>query len=167
MQIPWGGGGGQKFRQNPSVSHGFRDKCIFLHFMQKFMMATKNDRKMLFGKNAFLNHLIVQIPSGVKNFAEITLSHTVSEINVFLHSTQKFKMANKDGGKMTYGKNCHVTLQIPRGGGGGGGSKISLKSLYLTSFPRKMHLLHFMQKFKMATKIGRKTILQKNHQFTL
>ena len=114
-----GGGGGQKFRQNPSVSHGFRDKCIFLHFMQKFMMATKNDRKMLFGKNAFLNHLIVQIPSGVKNFAEITLSHTVSEINVFLHSTQKFKMANKDGGKMTYGKNCHVTLQIPRGGGGG------------------------------------------------
>ena len=31
----------------------------------------------------------------IKNFIEIALSHSVSEINLFLHLTQKFKMATK------------------------------------------------------------------------
>ena len=35
----------------------------------------------------------------VKNFVEIALCHTISEINIFLHFTQKFKMAAKSGGK--------------------------------------------------------------------
>ena len=32
----------------------------------------------------------------VKNFIEIALSCTISEINVFLHFSQKFKMAAKN-----------------------------------------------------------------------
>ena len=42
----------------------------------------------------------------VKNFVEITLSHIVSKINVFLHFTQKFKMAAKNGRKAIFGKSC-------------------------------------------------------------
>ena len=41
---------------------------------------------------------------GVKNFVEITLSRSVSEINVFLCLTQKFKMAAKSGRKTIFGK---------------------------------------------------------------
>ena len=41
----------------------------------------------------------------IKNFVEIVLSRSVSEINTFLHFTQKFKMAAKSGGKMIFGKN--------------------------------------------------------------
>ena len=40
----------------------------------------------------------------VKNFVEIAPSHTVSEINTFLHFMQKFKMATKNGGKTILGK---------------------------------------------------------------
>ena len=40
----------------------------------------------------------------VKNFVEIALSRSVSEINMFLHFTQKFKMAAKSGGKMIFEK---------------------------------------------------------------
>ena len=36
-----------------------------------------------------------------KNLVEIALSHTVSKINAFLHFVQKFKMATKNGGKIT------------------------------------------------------------------
>ena len=40
----------------------------------------------------------------VKNFVEIALSCTVSEINTFLHLMQKFKMAAKSGGKAIFVK---------------------------------------------------------------
>ena len=40
----------------------------------------------------------------VKNFVEITLSRSISEINVFLRFTQKFKMAAKSGGGRFLGK---------------------------------------------------------------
>ena len=36
---------------------------------------------------------------GVQNFAEISLSHTISKIYAFLHFTQKFKMTGKKGRK--------------------------------------------------------------------
>ena len=39
---------------------------------------------------------------GVQNFVEIALSHTVSEINAFLHFTQKFKMAAKNKGENNF-----------------------------------------------------------------
>ena len=94
--------------------------CHTLHFTQKFKMA------------------------------KISLSLTVSEINMFLHVTQKFKMATKLVGKQflrkigsrpqipcgpcqnsrivktIFRKNCQYTLQIPCG------SKILSKSLYLS-----------------------------------
>ena len=66
----------------------------------------------------------------VKNLIEIDLSCTISEINVFLRLTQKFKMDAKNGRKVIFAKSHQYTLQIPRG------SKISSKSLYLTPFPR-------------------------------
>ena len=68
---------------------------------------------------------LCRCPGGQK-FVEIVLSPTVSEINVFLRFTQKFKMATKNGGKMIFEKSSQLTLQIPWG------SKISLKSLYIT-----------------------------------
>ena len=41
----------------------------------------------------------------VKNFVEIALSHTVSEINAFFFCfTQKFKMATQNDGKTIFGK---------------------------------------------------------------
>ena len=49
----------------------------------------------------------------VKNFIEIALSRMVSQINVFLRSMQKFKMATKNGGKVIFVKCCQYTLQIP------------------------------------------------------
>ena len=39
----------------------------------------------------------------VRYFSEIALSHTVYEINVFLHFIQKFKMATKSGMKRIFG----------------------------------------------------------------
>ena len=42
----------------------------------------------------------------VKNFVEIDLSRSVSEINTYLHFTQKFKMATKSGGKTIFEKSC-------------------------------------------------------------
>ena len=66
----------------------------------------------------------------VKNLVEIALSYTVSEIDVFLHLTQKFKMATKRGGKTIFGKSRQYTLQILCV------SKISPKSLYPIPCPR-------------------------------
>ena len=40
----------------------------------------------------------------VQNFVKIALSHTVSEIYVLLHFTQKFKTAAKSGGKAIFAK---------------------------------------------------------------
>ena len=40
----------------------------------------------------------------VKNFVEIPLSRSVYKINMFLHFTQKFKMATRNGGKRFLGK---------------------------------------------------------------
>ena len=59
----------------------------------------------------------------VKNFVEIALSRSVSEINTFLYFTQKFKTAAKCVGKTIVEKSQQYTLQIPCG------SKISSKSL--------------------------------------
>ena len=60
----------------------------FLHFTQKLKMATKNDRKTIFGKNW---QMTATAPR-VKIFVAIALFHTFSELNVFLHFTQNFKI---------------------------------------------------------------------------
>ena len=43
---------------------------------------------------------------GAQKFLQISLSHTVSEINALLHFAQKFKMATKNGGKMIFEKSA-------------------------------------------------------------
>ena len=48
--------------------------------------------------------ITLRISWGVKNFAEMALSRTVSEINIFLCFVQKLKMAAKNGGKTTLEK---------------------------------------------------------------
>ena len=67
---------------------------------------------------------------GIKNFTEIALPRTVSEINTFLHFTQ-----TQDGCQKWWENNFREnssddSAEIPWR------SKISLKSLYLTPFPR-------------------------------
>ena len=51
----------------------------------------------------------------VKNFVEIALSRTVSEMNAFLHFTQKFKMAAKNGRKMILEKGTSRLCRHPVG----------------------------------------------------
>ena len=81
--------------------------CVFV-FMQKFKMATKDGGKMNFGKSHQLTLLIPFM--GVKNLDQIGMFHTVSQINVFLCFTQKFKMAAKNSRKMIFGKTRQWTL---------------------------------------------------------
>ena len=56
------------------------------------------------GKNDFCEKSPVDSADtlGVKNFVEIALSRSVSEISAYLCLTQKFKMAAKSGGKMFF-----------------------------------------------------------------
>ena len=103
----------------------------FLRFTQKFKMATKNGGKIIFGKS---RQETLQNIQWIKNFIEITLSRTVSKINVFLPFTQKFKMATKNGRKTIFGKSHQETLKIPCG------SKILSILLYLAPFLRYKRL---------------------------
>ena len=88
---------GQKFRLNRSISHNFQDTSIFVfyNFCEKFKIAA------IFGETNFFENWVYHSAYilWVKNFVEIALSHFISEINVFLHFTQKFKMAAKSGGE--------------------------------------------------------------------
>ena len=98
----------------------------FLHFMQKFNMAAKKWRENDFWQN-IADDTVYTL--GVKNFVEMAVSHTISEINAFLHFTQKFNMAVKNGRKTMFCKKLQ-TLHIPCG------SKSLSKSLNLTPFAR-------------------------------
>ena len=84
----------------------------FLHFMQKFKMATKNGGKVDSTDNL-----------QVRNFVEITLSRTVCQINVFCILRRNSRWPPKNGGKVTLAKFRQYTLQIPCG------SKMLSKSL--------------------------------------
>ena len=97
----------------------------------------------------------------VKNFDKIALSCTISEINAFLHFTQKFKMAAKYGGKTIFGKSRQLTLLTHWG------SKTSNKIALSCTISKINASLRFAQKFKMPTKMARKTIFGKSHQLTL
>ena len=118
---------GQKFRQNRSILHRFRDKCIYVFY------AEIQDGCQKWRENNFWKKLPVNSGDtlAIKNFNEIALSHIISAINVFLHFTQKFKMATKNGGKMIFGKSHQLTLLIPCLG-----VKHFNQILYLTPFPR-------------------------------
>ena len=88
----------------------------------------------------------------VTNFVEITLSRSVSEINAFLCLTQKFKMATKSGEKIFFEKISPVespaSLWV----------KNLVKIALCGSVSEISRFLCLTQKFKMAAKIGRKTI---------
>ena len=67
--------------------------------------------KIIFGKNW---HITLEIPWEGSNFVEIALSPTVSDINAFLHFTQKLKMTAINGRKMIFGKKWQMTRHIPQ-----------------------------------------------------
>ena len=94
LQIPWGS-------VEIALSCTVSEINAFLHFMQKFKMDAKNGGKRIIGKilpDDSANIL------GVKNFAEISLSHSVFEINVFLYFTKKLKIAANMASKRLLGK---------------------------------------------------------------
>ena len=100
---------GQKFRRNCSISHRFRDKCIYMFY------AEIQDGCQKLRENNILEKSPVNSGDtlAIKNFNEIALSHIVPDINVFLRFNQKFKMATKNGRKMISGKNHQLTLLLP------------------------------------------------------
>ena len=93
--------GGQKFRQNHFTSQCFREKYVFA-----FYAEIQDGRKKKWQESDFCKMLPADSVDtlGVKNFVEIALYCTVSEINEFLRFTQKFKMAAKNGGKVIFAK---------------------------------------------------------------
>ena len=82
----------------------------------------------------------------VKNFAEIALPCTVSEINALLHFMQNFKMATKTGGEPIFGKNCQITLYTLRV------KTFKIKIAIFRTVSKINVFLSFSQKFKMASK---------------
>ena len=91
---------GQKFCRNRSISLPFRDKRVFA------FKAEIQDGRQKWRENDFWEKSPVDSADTlwVKNFIEIALSRSVSEINVFLHLRQKFTMAAKSGRKTSFGK---------------------------------------------------------------
>ena len=75
----------------------------FLQFITEYQDGCQKLRE-----NEFWESLVVDCMDNlwVKNFFEIALAHSISEINTFLRFTQKLKMAAKRGGKMIFGKMC-------------------------------------------------------------
>ena len=92
---------GQNFRRNRSISLRFRDKRIFV------FNTEIQDGRQKWRENVFFCE-IMPVDSAdtlwVKNFVEIALSRSVSEINTFLHFMQKFKMVAKSGRKTFFAK---------------------------------------------------------------
>ena len=82
----------QKLVRNLSVSHCFRDKCIFA-FYAEIQDGCPKLQKTIFGKKYHRTFHNSRTCPVVKNCLEITLSRTVSQLNVFLWFMQKFKMA--------------------------------------------------------------------------
>ena len=79
--------------------------CLFFYlfiFFFAFYAEIQDDRKKR--ENNFCEKSPVDSADTlrVKNFVEIALSCSISEINTFLHFTQKFKMATKSGGKTIF-----------------------------------------------------------------
>ena len=82
---------GQKFRRNRSISLRYRDKNVLA------FNAEIQDGRQKWQENDFCKISSVDFLDNlwVKNCVKIALSRSVSEINAFLHLTQKFKMVGK------------------------------------------------------------------------
>ena len=94
--LPWR----SKFRPYRSISLRFRDKLIFA------FNAEIQDGHQKWQENNFCEKSPIDSTDTlrIRNFIEIALSCSVSEINVFLCLTKKFKMATKSGGKQIFAK---------------------------------------------------------------
>ena len=92
----------QKFRWNRSNPLCFRHKQVFV------FNAEIQDGYQKWQENYFWEKSAVDSAATlrVKNFVEIALSCSISEISGFLRLMQKFKMAAKSGGKMIFVKSC-------------------------------------------------------------
>ena len=115
---------------------------------------TQKKREPKISENNFWEKLPVDCAHtlGIKNFVEITLSSTISEINVFLCFIQKLKIPPENKKKSPENNfweqspaDSMDALQVKNF------SKITLVSEINV-------ILSFTQKYKIAAKIGRKTI---------
>ena len=135
---------GQKFCGNRSISLRFWNKRVFT------FNAKLQDGRQKWQENNFCKKWPVDSVDTlwVKNFVEIALSCSVSEINpvlFLLHLTQEFKMADKSGSKQFLQKVAKNFV------------KIALSH----SVSKINWLLCLTQKFKMATKMTVKRFFQK------
>ena len=101
---------GHKVCRNRSISLHFRDKHIFV-----FNTEIQDGCQKCRGKHFFCEIMLVESTDTlrIKNYVEIALSRSVFEINTFLHFTQKFKMAVKNGGKMILRKVASRLCRYP------------------------------------------------------
>ena len=81
--------------QNRSISPYFQDKHIFA-LNTEIQDGCQSGDKMSFCE---MSPVDTADTLGVKNFVKFALSHSVSEINVFVRFTQRFKMAAVLAGK--------------------------------------------------------------------
>ena len=131
-----------------ALFHTLPMRNMVLRFTQKLKMAAKNGRKSIFYKNCHDS-----LP-GVKNFIEITLSHTISKINTFFVLYRISRWPTKMAGKLFFWQ------KVPDGSADTLGSKIV--QIALSCFVSKVNaFLDFTKKFLMAAKNGRKPILGK------
>ena len=118
---------GQKFSRNRSILLHFRDKHVFVFYAEIQDVRQKWRENDFWGKSPVESSYTLW----VKNFVEIALFRSVSEINAFLCLAQKYTMSAKSGGKTFFGEKLPVeSSYIPCG------SRILLKLLYLALFPR-------------------------------
>ena len=89
----------------------------------------------------------------VTNFTKIVLSRTVSDINVFLHFTQKFKMVAINGGITIFGKSRQFTAHTL-------GIKKFVEIALSHNVSEINAFLRFMHKFKMSAKNSGKTMVK-------
>ena len=90
-----------------AVCHYISEVNAFLRFTPKFKMAAKSVGQTIFGKKLAVDSADTL---GVKKFVKITVSRSVSEVNMFLRFTQKFKMAAKRGRKAVFWQNVASRL---------------------------------------------------------
>ena len=80
------------------------------------LYAEIQDGHQKWWKNVFLAKTAIDcaytLQPADQNFIQITLSHTVSEINVFMHFTQMSKMATKNGRKMIVASITSLDLNV-------------------------------------------------------
>ena len=135
---------GQKFHRNHFISHRFRDII--------------QDGHLKWWETNFWEKLPVESKANLwaKNFNEIALSRTVSEINVFLRFTLVLHWLENNFSEKSPVDTTDILLFRNF-------NKITLSH----TVSKIKAFLCVVQKFKMATKNGGEIIFGKSHQYTL